>query len=546
MCKLDWTFHAALSIQSFAKDRSPVTSPPSHVVIIGAGIGGLAAALRLAHKGLRVTVLERLATPGGKMRTVPSVAGPVDAGPTVLTMKPVFEALFADVGLRLADHVTLEPQDILARHFWADGTRLDLMADHDASLKNVRDAFGPRAADEFDAFSARAKALFDAFEAPMMHTPKPRLAAMTACVLRNPRLIPAMAPHRSLGRSLRDQFTDPRLAQLFARYATYVGGLPDASPALLALVWQAERAGVWHVRGGMHALARAIADRAAAFGAEFHYNTQVTQIDRHQGRVCSVQTNGATIKADAVLFNGDPAALSSGLLGSDVGTVVSKAAVTPRSLSATVLSFAAIPSGVDLAGHNVFFAHDPHTEYAPLAQGKPQTDPTLYVCAQDRFNGTPTGPERFEIILNQPATDATGPTDQKESTLCHSMILERLHQFGLSFDPAPTLRSVTMPQDFAALFPASAGALYGRSPHGMMAAFKRPTARTAVAGLYLTGGGAHPGAGVPMATLSARHAAAAILRDLPSMSPSHRAATRGGTSTASAMTAPAPSRSSGS
>ena len=519
-----------------------MTSPPQHVVIIGAGIGGLAAAMRLAHRGLRVTVLERHATPGGKMRTLPSVAGPVDAGPTVLTMKPVFEALFADVGLRLGDHVTLARQDILARHFWPDGTQLDLMADHDTSIANVHAAFGTRAATEFAAFSTRAAMLFDAFDPPMMQSATPNLAQMVTRVMRNPRLIPAMAPHRSLAQSLRNQFTDPRLAQLFARYATYVGGLPDASPALLALVWQAERAGVWHVQGGMHALARAIAERAAAFGAEFHYNTHVTNIETEHGRVCAVQTDGATIKADAVLFNGDPAALRQGVLGTGVASAVPKAATTPRSLSATVLSFAATPSGVDLAGHNVFFADNPQTEYAPLARGLRQTDPTLYVCAQDRFGGSPTGTERFEIILNQPATDTTGLDDQKESTACQTLILERLRRFGLSFNPAPTPLEATMPQDFAALFPASAGALYGRSPHGMMAAFKRPTARTAVAGLYLTGGGAHPGAGVPMATLSARHAAAAIMSDLPSMSPFHPAATRGGMSTASATTAAAPSR----
>ena len=121
-----------------------------HVAIIGAGIGGLAAAMRLAHGGVKVTVLERQATPGGKMRSLPSAAGMIDAGPTVLTMKPVFEALFHDVGCQLADYATLIQEDILARHFWRDGTRLDLMRDHQASLENVRDSFGAAAAAEFE------------------------------------------------------------------------------------------------------------------------------------------------------------------------------------------------------------------------------------------------------------------------------------------------------------------------------------------------------------------------------------------------------------
>ena len=191
----------------------------------------------------------------------------------------------------------------------------------------------------------------------------------------------------------------------------------------------------------------------------------------------------------------------------------------PRSLSATVLNFAAVPQGVDLAAHNVFFADDPQSEYAPLKLGRQQTDPTLYICAQDRFSDTPTGPERFEIILNSPPLDPEKPPPEPEKVKqqCQKLISDRLNDHGLQFTPTPPTETMTGPQDFNRLFPVSTGSLYGRSPQGMMAAFNRPTARTAVQHLYLAGGGAHPGAGVPMAVLSARHAAAAILSDLSSM-----------------------------
>ena len=204
-----------------------------HAVIIGAGMGGLASALRLAHAGLRVTVLDRLAAPGGKMRAVPSSAGPIDAGPTVLTMKPVFDALFAETGSRLSDHVTLTAEPLLARHFWKDGPTLDLMADKDHSIQNVADAFGTKAASEFKAFNTRAKSLFEAFDTPVMRAPAPSNLAIAKQLLHDPKLISAMAPHRSLASTLARQFSDPRLAQLFARYATYGGGIPQASPALL-------------------------------------------------------------------------------------------------------------------------------------------------------------------------------------------------------------------------------------------------------------------------------------------------------------------------
>jgi 1-hydroxycarotenoid 3,4-desaturase len=478
-------------------------------------------------------VLERFATPGGKMRIFPSVAGPVDAGPTVLTMKPVFDQLFADVGTRLDQHVVLEQETILARHFWPDGHSLDLMSDHDASVDRVGVAFGARAATEFNTFCQRAARLFNAFEGPMMHAATPTLAGMSAVVLRDPTLIPAMSAHKNMAQMLRRQFTEPKLAQLFARYATYVGGVPGQSPALLSLIWEAERRGVWHVKGGMHQLARAIADLAAQHGATFHYDTHVNRIEIQDGRAFAVETDNGRLLVDAVLFNGDPRALETGQLGGAVQKAVAKTATQPRSLSANVFAFAATPTGgFPLAAHNVFFANDPAREYLPLGKGQPQDDPTLYICAQDRFAGAvPDGPERFEIILNAPPTDQTSQTSQ-ETSLCQTLIFNRLAQFGLRFSPAPDVAQLTTPVQFNAMFPASMGSLYGRSPRGMMAAFQRPTARSKIEGLYLVGGGVHPGAGVPMATLCAAHAAAAMIKDLNLTSTSLPEDTPGGTSTA--------------
>ncbi len=515
---------------------------PSSVAIIGAGIGGLAAALRLASRGLEVTVFERHATPGGKMRTVPSEAGPVDAGPTVLTMRPVFDALFADAGARLEDHVSLHKEPCLARHFWRDGTRLDLMADPAESRRNVADTFGSRAATQFETFSARAAKLFAAFEVPMMQAAAPTQLGLTQAVLRQPSVITAMTPHLSLAQSLAKQFSEPKLAQLFGRYATYVGGSPEASPAILSLIWHAEAQGVWHVKGGMHQLAVAIEALAKTRGARFVYGADIGEI---VPVASGFELGGA--RFDKVLFNGDPRALRHGLLGASVRDAVPEQATEPRSLSAYVHSFAAEAKGCDLAAHNVFFSDGVNAEFAPLAKGQMPPDPTLYICAQDRFGaGAPQGIERFEIIMNAPPAPDGQPYSTKDIDQCQTTTFTRLTQFGLTFTPQPEATALTMPRGFAAMFPGSNGALYGRSPHGMMAAFKRPTARTGLKGLYLVGGGAHPGAGVPMATLSAKHAAEAIWTDLTSTSTSPQGATPGGMSTGSAMTANAPSRSSAS
>ena len=506
-------------------------------LVVGAGIAGLAGAARLAAAGFDVTVLDRHAAPGGRMRSLPSAAGPVDAGPTVLTMRPVFEALFHDLGARLEDHVTLIRQPVLARHFWPDGSRLDLFDDAQANAQAIADFAGARAARQFARFSDRARRLFEAFDAPMMQAPAPALSGMTRHVAARPALIPAMAPLSSLARSLARQFDDTRLAQLFGRYATYVGGSPYRTPALLALIWQAEAGGVWAVEGGMHRLARAVEALARSHGARFHYGAHVTEITVEDGRATGARlADGSRHRADVVLFNGDPRALATGRLGTGVEPVAPRTRRAPRSLSAEVWAFAATPTGPDLAHHNVFFRDAPKPEFDAIDRGRSVADPTLYLCAQDR--GTPDAipaPERFEIIANAaPLTQA--PTETEFET-CRTRTFQTLARFGLSFDPQPGADALTTPTGFEQLFPATAGSLYGQSPHGLTAALSRPTARTPVAGLYLAGGGTHPGAGVPMATLSARHAAEAIVQDRCSTSPSRPTAMPGGMSTASATTA---------
>jgi 1-hydroxycarotenoid 3,4-desaturase len=501
-------------------------------VVIGAGMGGLAAAIRLAAAGLSVTLIEAAGGPGGKMRSLPSVAGPVDCGPTVLTMRAVFDDLFALAGQRLDDHLRLLPQTILARHWWRDGSQLDLFADPARNSDAVEAFGGASAKADFKRFDALATGLYRAFDAPVMQAMRPDLMGIIRNTVAAPGLWPALLPGLSLERRLALSFRDRRLRQLFGRYATYVGGAPNLSPAVLALIWRAEAQGVWAVEGGMQRLAAALADLAAGLGVRLIYGQSVKAITRQKGRVASVTlADGSSLPCGHVVFNGDPRALEVGLLGHAAQQAVPKTATTPRSLSAWVWAFAAKVSGPDLVHHNVFFGADPKLEFGPIAKGQMPLDPTLYICAQDRAAGQhPTGPERFEIIMNGPADR---PLEAGEIDLCRTRTFQTLAKFGLEFDPVPEAQALTTPVGFAARFPASQGAIYGRSPHGSFATFQRPAARTALPGLYLAGGGAHPGAGVPMAALSGKHAAEAILSALASPSTSDRTVMRGGMSTES-------------
>ena len=514
------------------------------VIVIGAGMGGLATAIRLAAQGCKVTLLETAATPGGKMRSLPSTAGPVDAGPTVLTLRQVFDDLFAVAGERLEDHLTLLPQARLARHWWDDGSSLDLTGDTELDARAIAAFAGPQDANAFRRFDKLARGLHRAFDAPVMQAPRPQLGAILRATIACPEIWSALLPGLSLAGLLRRRFHDPRLVQLFARYATYVGGRPTHAPAVLALIWRAEAEGVWAVEGGMHRLALALADLAQRLGVDLRLATAAGRIVHQAGRVTGVQLqDGTTLPCAACVFAGDPAALAAGHLGDGLAAAVPARATNPRSLSAWVWSFAARTEGPlasDLIHHNVFFSTDPQAEFGPIGKGAMPEAPTLYICAEDRSAGqVPTGPERFEIIVNAPPGHPDHPEDFAR---CHARTFHRLRQMGLTFTPEPGPEALTTPAMLDRMFPGSAGSIYGRSPEGTFAAFARPQARTAMAGLYLAGGGAHPGAGVPMAALSGKHAAAAVLKGLTSASTLHPTATPGGILTGSAMTGRAPSR----
>lgn len=542
MCKLHWT---VLHKESRIPD---MTLEDHQIAIVGAGMGGLAAGIRLAASGHEVTIYESHGWPGGKMRTVPTDAGPVDAGPTVLTLRDVLDDLFAATGSATEDHVTLTPLPILARHFWADGTRLDLTHDPAQNTAAIADAMGAKAAREFERFSVETRALFQAFDAPIMRSARPGVLASARAALAARATLPWLAPGRSLDAMLHARLSDPRLRQLFGRYATYVGGNPLLAPAVLGLVWQAEAAGVWAVQGGMARLAHALATVFERLGGTLRLNTPVARILTEHGHATGLHlADGTRIGTRQIVFNGDPAALP--YLLEQPAKAPKRRQTHPRSLSARVWTFAAevAPKGLGrdaLAYHTLFFADTPEAEFAPLSKGRTPQDPTIYVCAQDRASGhAPQGPERFQFILNAPATT---PGEAEKEPSCQTHPFDRLARFGLHLAPRPTADSLTTPQHFAALFPHSQGALYGLSPNGAAATFLRPTARTKIKGLYLAGGGVHPGAGVPMALISGGHAAAAALSDRISPVRSAPTAMLGGMSTASAIAAPAPSRSSGS
>jgi 1-hydroxycarotenoid 3,4-desaturase len=488
------------------------------VVVVGAGAGGLSAALCLAARGLEVTVLERASGVGGKIRAVGVPGREIDAGPTVFTMRWVFDELFAAAGKEFSSALTLERADVLARHAWLDGSMLDLFSDEDRSADAIAALCGPTEAAGYRRFCQRAQEIYDVLERPFMASPKPNeiSLAFRVGVRELPQLLRAI-PIRPLYAELQRYFRDPRLLQLFGRYATYVGSSPYSAPSTLMLIAHSERLGVWRVSGGMRQVAAAMRDCAVGQGASIRVDAEVTQIRVAGGCVQGVVlADGSFVAADAVIFNGDVAALEAGLLGEQVSTTIPRKSVATRSLSAATWCVDATTSGFALSHHNVFFSPDYREEFAAIfARREVSALPTVYVCAQDRGDhlSASTGErDRLLVLINAPAqqSGATAAIVSEDALWARAQAV--MAGCGLQIDSqAP--RIATLPQDFAQLFPASGGALYGIANHGMSGSFAKPGAGTKVAGLYLAGGTVHPGAGVPMATLSGMTAAQQLMYD---------------------------------
>ncbi len=504
------------------------------MIVVGGGIAGLTAAAELAAHKCSVALYERADHIGGKIRSEVIDGRPIDVGPTVLTMRWVFDQVFRDLGRRLEEAVALKPAQSVARHAWDDGASLELFFEEERSREAIRELSGTRDADGYLAFCRYARRIYENAYSTFMLSPDPSIRGMARTA--GPRAMGTVFridPFRKMVRALRRFFRDPRLVQLFARYATYYGSSPFAAPATLNLIAHVEQQGVWLPLGGMTELASALAKAATELGAQINRGNGVQEIRTENGEVTgAVLDDGELVTADAVVYNGDVAALSAGLLGETVRAAARSMKPRDRSLSALVVAMLGRTSGVDLSSHNVFFHTGDYAEEFDdiFSKGRLPANPTVYIRAQDRDQPglESAAKERLFWIINAPPRGDVSPPTATEKEKCIHQATELLQRAGLniSFD-ANEMRMIS-PAELSRRFPGTGGAIYGPATHSMWASLRRMGARSKISGLYLAGGSVHPGAGVPMAALGGRQAASALLADASMTGPFPLTATRGG------------------
>jgi phytoene desaturase len=478
------------------------------VVVVGAGVGGLAVAARLAAQGHAVELHERSTTHGGKLGEFRREGFAFDTGPSLLTMPHVFEELFADTGG--PSGLDVAAVDPACRYRFADGTTLDLPHDPAAVPAALDAALGPGAGASWLALHARSARLWDLVGDAVLRRPLDGAADLLRFSLRL-RDLRLVAPWSSLRRLGTSTLPDPRLRAWLDRYATYSGSDPRRTPSVLSVTSYVEQHfGAWYVRGGLRRIADALLQRCEALGVRVHLGSAVAQVRTGDRGVCGVRlADGADVAADAVVCDADASVLYGRLLRHRGGARVARSLRRAQpSLSGFALLLA-LDGYAPGPAHRVFFPRDYDAEFdATLGRvPRPVADPAVYVHAPDDPALRPDDASQGWFVLVNAAPHAPGRgVDWDAPGLAQryaDLVLQRLAERGTDVRGRVRWREVRTPADLERATGAPGGAIYGTASHGPRAALLRPANRSPVPGLYLVGGSAHPGGGLPLVVLSA-------------------------------------------
>ncbi len=482
----------------------------SDVVVIGAGLGGLAAAISLAVAGLDVEVHEAGGAPGGKAGVVRIDGVEVDTGPSVLTLPDLFDGVLRPAGTTLADEVTLRRPDPAFRYRWPDGTVLDVHPDREATLASVAATLGAEAADDLRGFLDQAARIWEVAAPRFVLAEAPSLGGLWRTGFGLAREVATIQPFRSLDALVRGRVRSPHLRDLLGRFATYNGSDPRRAPATLGCIAHVELTlGGYGVEGGIGALVAALVRVAEGLGVRIHLDSPVARIRTSEGVTGVVLASGREVAARAVVCNAEVGHLVEDLLPGPAPRSLASGQV-PSTSGWTAILRAERRGRV---AHEVVFPADYTAEFSDLFdRARAPSDPAVYLCAQEVAHGRAGWPEAeplFVMVNAPPRPDLSAET----WVALRDRVLDRLRAQGRI---APTDRVVweRNPAGLAARFAGSRGSLYGAASNGMLAAFQRPPNRVrGVPGLYLASGSAHPGGGMPLCVQSGHLAARALLED---------------------------------
>jgi diapolycopene oxygenase len=474
--------------------------------IIGAGVGGIATAIRLALKGYQVTVFEAADTFGGKMKQFELEGFRFDTGPSLFTLPHLVDDLFRAAGRQPAAYFQYQRLEVITHYFFADGTRLPAYADPERFAAAVEQQLHvPR--QQVLQYLRHSSRLYEATAPTFLHKSLHKPATyLRAGLLKTLRVLPWLGLAATMHQANSRAFADARLVQLFDRFATYNGSDPYQAPATLNLIPHLEHnLGAYYPEGGMHAIAASLVQLARELGVAFHYREPVEQILSQEGKVCGLQTTQNRYDLELVVSNMDIIPTYRRLLPQLQAP--EKTLRQPRSSSALIYYWGIRQSFPVLHLHNIFFSGDYRQEFRHIFRSRSiGPDPTVYVNITSKYTPTdaPPGMENWFVLVNVPHNEGQDWQQLVNST--REAVIEKLSGvLHTDLRPLIACERVWDPVGIESETSSFGGALYGSSSNNPMAAFLRhPNFTSQLKNLYFCGGSVHPGGGIPLCLLSAK------------------------------------------
>lgn len=473
--------------------------------VIGAGIGGLAAAIRLAIKGYETHIFEKNSENGGKIGELHLDGCRFDTGPSLFTLPGLVDELFSLAGEDPRDHFSYMPLDSSCRYFWDDGTLLNAWTDRNRFAEEAERVTGePR--ENVLGFLDECAELYHLTSGIFIFSPfyqfdnfrKPE----SLNVARNFRKLNAFSTmHGVISRRFRSQ----KLIQLFDRYATYNGSSPYRAPGTLNVIAHLEHnMGAFFPEKGMRDIIRALEQLAVRCGVSMHNGTEVLSVMRYEGRITGIETVEGIMPFSVVVSDVDVIPFYRKLLKDE--KPARKQERQERSTSALIFYWSVNRRFEELDLHNIFFSSDYPGEFRALSRGEVADDPTVYVFASSRVvhSDAPEGKDNWFVMINVPYD--WGQDWVRITAAARESIIGKLgRRLGCKVNEHIEAERVLDPPLIEKLTASSRGALYGSSSNSRFAAFRRhPNVRSRYQNLWFVGGSVHPGGGIPLCLASAK------------------------------------------
>lgn len=498
----------------------------SDTIVIGSGLAGLATACTLAARGYSVTVVEKNDWLGGKAALLEDRGYRFDMGPTILTLPSVLRRVFEEAGRKMEDYLNMVRLDPQWRCFYEDGTHFDLLESIPSMKERLREYTGAQATgDGYEKFMAISKQLDEVSNKFFFWKSVGGIAdtmnvkeSFSLHVLRD---VMSLRFGRTVAGLVRSHIPDARIAQMIDHFTQYVGSSPEASPAVLCgIAHMQTNEGIWYPMGGTRAVPEALVRLGRELGVQYVTGRQVTSIDSDSGRVTGVTLDsGQSLKATTVVSNSDCVRTCQELLPSKAAAKFLKKRKFEAACSGVVLYLGLRKKYEHILHHNFVFSSDPHVEFDQIyKQGEPAADPTCYVCAPS-LSGDKVAPgdgEALYVLVHTPYLRKHHQWDQMLPAY-RKVIIDKLKRTAGMEDIEERIEveHALTPADIHRRYHVLNGAIYGLASHGRFLGAFKPANRVAeMKGLYLAGGSAHPGPGMPMVVMSGWIAADTLDQDL--------------------------------